>query len=385
MEQRIVRHGRPLLLLTLLLLGLRQVGWAQGEAAHGDSASDATEAPPGNTLVPLPAVFYMPETGVGFGAAVSYYYYPTELSRTRNPDRLQPSNLALLAIYTTKKQIILRISGDLYFGGGDFRVLGTVGYSKFPTTFWGVGNDAPDSLEEDYTPNVYELSLELQRQVRPSWYAGVLAHSAYRSLKETVPGGLLATGQVPGTADSRIVGVGVSLVRDTRSNTVFPRSGGYHQARAIVYAGALGSEYDYSSVTVDLRKYVSPVSGHVLALRALGKAVAGTAPFDVLPQLGGDGLLRGYFGGRFRDQDLLAFQAEYRVPVWWRFGTVGFVSAGQVAPRLSSFELNGFKPAAGLGLRILLSPEEGLNIRADYGWGFNVGSSGFYLSIGEAF
>jgi outer membrane translocation and assembly module TamA len=104
-----------------------------------------------------------------------------------------------------------------------------------------------------------------------------------------------------------------------------------------------------------------------------------------VPQLGGDQLLRGYYGGRFRDQDLLALQAEYRMPVWWRLGAVGFVAAGQVAPKLDDLGLDRFKPAAGLGLRFLLSPEEGLNIRADYGWGFDVESSGFYLSIGEIF
>jgi hypothetical protein len=36
-------------------------------------------------------------------------------------------------------------------------------------------------------------------------------------------------------------------------------------------------------------------------------------------------------------------------------------------------------------LRFLLAPREGVNIRADYGWGFGVGAGGFYLAIGEAF
>jgi hypothetical protein len=36
-------------------------------------------------------------------------------------------------------------------------------------------------------------------------------------------------------------------------------------------------------------------------------------------------------------------------------------------------------------LRFKLAEDEGLNLRADYGWGFDVSEGGFYLSLGEAF
>jgi outer membrane translocation and assembly module TamA len=113
--------------------------------------------------------------------------------------------------------------------------------------------------------------------------------------------------------------------------------------------------------------------------------MSGDPPFDLLPQLGGDVLLRGYFQGRFRDKDLLAFQAEYRAPVWWKLGAAAFVSAGQVAPELSGLRIDAFHPAAGFGLRFLIQEEEGVQIRADFAWGFDVESSGFYINIGEAF
>ena len=102
-----------------------------------------------------------------------------------------------------------------------------------------------------------------------------------------------------------------------------------------------------------------------------------------MPQLGGEELLRGYYGGRYRERNLLAVQAEYRAHVWWRFGAVGFVSAGRVSHDLSDMDFSGFKPAVGLGLRFLLAPDEGLNLRADFGFGKE--SSGFYLGLGEVF
>jgi outer membrane translocation and assembly module TamA len=130
---------------------------------------------------------------------------------------------------------------------------------------------------------------------------------------------------------------------------------------------------------------VAVFKSHVLALRALGNGIGGDPPFDILPQLGGDALLRGYYQGRFRDRDLLAFQAEYRAPVWWKLGAVAFASAGQVAPDLGGLRVDAFHPAAGFGFRFLIQEAEGVRIRADFAWGFDVESSGFYINIGEAF
>jgi len=340
-----------------------------------------TAAVPGNTLVPLPAVFYTPETGWGFGGVITYYMYG---ARQRS-DRVLPSTISGIGIYTTKKQIIALVNTELYLGGGDYRLLGGMGYSKFPTKFWGVGNEAPDSLEEDYTPETFSFRGEFQWQALPGWYLGVVAQAAHRELAEIEEDGQLATGLVPGTADGRIVGAGVLISRDTRDNAVFPSRGVYHQLRVEVYDGLFQSNYDFGSYTLDLRAYVSPVERHVLAVRGLGQATSGIAPFDMLPQLGGDVLLRGYYEGRFRDRHLLAAQIEYRAHVWWRIGVVGFVGGGQVAGTLDSFRWGGFKASAGGGLRLLLDPQSGLNIRADYGWAFDTHAGGFYVNVGEAF
>jgi hypothetical protein len=350
-------------------------------AAQQDSTADTT-ASPGNTLVPLPVLFYQPETGTGFGAAAAYYMY----GGAGQSARIVPSSIGLIGIYTTKKQIIAELGAEVYFGAGRrFRLLGAVGYSKFPTKFWGLGNEAPDSLEEDYTPRTFTLAGEFQWEAFLGWYLGASAQLGHRRLSEVQEGGMLAGGAVPGSADGRFVSVGALVTRDTRNNTVAPSRGSYHQLRAAFADGLFGSEFDFGQYTLDLRMYLSPLTRHVLALRALGQAVTGEPPFELLPQLGGDVLLRGYFAGRFRDRNLVAFQAEYRVPVWWRIGVVGFVGAGQVASVRDAFTLDGFKPSAGLGLRFALSPSAGLNIRADYGWGFDVGSGGFYLAFGEAF
>ncbi len=372
----------PVLGILILLAAVTTSARAQqtDSVVNTVTVQDTTEIP-GNTLVPLPAVFYTPETKWGFGGVVSYYMYDKE----QRAGRILPSTLSFIGIYTTRKQIIALVNTELYFGGDEYRLLGSTGYTKFPTKFWGIGNETPDSLEEDYTPRTFSIDGEFQWQVLPGWYLGAVAQVAYRELAEVTEDGLLASGLVPGSEDGRIVGAGLLVTRDTRNNAVYPSGGGYHQLRAVLYDGLFQSNYAFGSYSVDLRTYVSPVQRHVLAIRALGQAMSGTVPFDVLPQLGGDALLRGYFQGRFRDRHLLAGQLEYRAPVWWRIGLVGFVAGGQVASALDEFSWRGFKGAAGGGLRFLLDPQSGLNIRADYGWAFDLGTGGFYLNVGEAF
>ena len=373
--------------LPLLLLCAPQN--AQGQAGEGgsDTTSTQQEEANGNSLIPLPVVFYQPETGFGFGLTAMYFLRSSGSADADSTaeTQLQSSYIAPVAIYTLKKQIILSARIELYPNRGDYRILGEAGFIKFPTKFWGIGNNTPDALEEDFTPLSLNSMAEVQRRFAPGWYAGVLGQLGYRELRDIEDDGLLASGLVPGAEDGWVVGLGLLLTRDTRSSTVYPHRGSFHQLRAQLFSGYFGSDYDFGRISLDLRKYFPVLTTHVFALRALGVFAPGDPPFDLMPQLGGEMLLRGYFAGRYRDRDMLAFQAEYRMPVWWRIGVVGFGAIGQVQHDLNGFRSDQFHPSLGAGLRFALSPQEELNIRADFGWGFDVKSSGFYLSFGEAF
>jgi hypothetical protein len=362
--------------IGVALVATTERATAQDSLPPPDSA--ATE---GSTIVPLPVLFYQPETGTGFGALVTYFFRPGSPPAGTVP----ASDLTGSAIYTTRKQILTSLSSRLYLSGGALRLAGSLSFTKFPTKFWGIGNETPDEAEEDYTPITAAFVGEALREARRGWFVGGRIQVAHRTLQEVSDSGQLVTGTVPGSDDGTIVEGALLLTRDTRDNTIYPTRGQFHQAVVLGAATALGSDFGYGGARLDVRGYLSPGGRHVLALRALGDARSGTPPFDLLPQLGGDVLLRGYYQGRFRDHTLVALQGEYRLPVFWRIGLVGFAEAGQVAPRVGDLAFDGFKASLGAGLRFLLAPREGVNIRADYGYGFDVKAGGFYLAIGEAF
>lgn len=354
--------------------GSSEDGAGTPAAQPADSASEET----GSSFIPLPVIFYQPETGLGFGATAINYYRPTP-GDTVSP----PSSLSLVGIYTTKNQLILGVGSEMYLGQDRWRISSAVSYAKFPTKYWGIGNDTPDSAEEDYTPKALTARIWPQKQVAPGWYAGLAINVIDRKVSDAAEGGQIESGLAPGVDDEQSLGLGLSLIRDSRDNTVYPRRGSYHKLLADLFADVWFADNGFSVYTVDLRRYFSVTRTHVLAVRGLGMATSGQPPFDQYPQLGGDSLLRGYYQGRYRDRSLLAFQTEYRLPLFGRFGAAGFVGVGQVAPDIGAFGLDRFWVGAGAGLRFLLAKREGLNIRADFALG--EGSSGFYLSLGEAF
>ena len=101
----------------------------------------------------------------------------------------------------------------------------------------------------------------------------------------------------------------------------------------------------------------------------------------MLPLLGSDERMRGYYQGRYRDKNVLSTQLEYRRQLTWRHGIVAWVGAGTMGPSVDSLNDGRWLPTAGVGYRFEFKPR--VNIRLDYGIG--KGSSGFYFQVGEAF
>ena len=111
--------------------------------------------------------------------------------------------------------------------------------------------------------------------------------------------------------------------------------------------------------------------------------IVGEAPFQIMSFLGGMNFMRGYYMGRFRDNNAIILQGEYRADIWWRFGAVAFASVGEVAHKIDHFKLSDFKVTYGLGIRFAIDPKERLNFRLDFAWAED--STGFYFTVVEAF
>jgi outer membrane protein assembly factor BamA len=170
---------------------------------------------------------------------------------------------------------------------------------------------------------------------------------------------------------------------DSRDNDLYPRSGQYAQAEALVSREDFGADSNYQSIELEWNGYRKFGENHVLALRAAGKIVDGNAPFFALAWFGSGVDLRGYTPGRYIGESMVALQAEWRWQATPRWGFVAFGGTGKVSGALGEIDTGSWLPSGGAGVRFRLTKALPLNMRADFAWGRD--DSTFSLAVGEAF
>jgi hypothetical protein len=348
-------------------------------AAPADSSQgvgDKAVAWKRHSLLPIPVLFYTPETRWGAGAAALHSY------RSRPEGR--PTVSGANVIYTQNRQITAEFQTTSYLRDEQYVVSAAAGHTEFPDVFFGIGNATLADDEEAYTTRVSRMELDVRRRVSPGMYLGVLYQVRNAVMVDRAEDGRLAGGGVPGSDGGMVSGAGGVGMWDTRDNILFPTTGSFHTASVFRSGGAWGGDFQMTRYSVDLRRYLSVRDGHVLGFQAYLRSVAGDVPFDMLPRLGGQNIMRGTFQGRYRDRHLVAAQTEYRAHLWRRLGLAAFAGAGQVAPELDAISLSDLHYSLGLGFRFMIDPRERMNLRIDLGFGRD-GASGVYITVAESF
>ena len=122
--------------------------------------------------------------------------------------------------------------------------------------------------------------------------------------------------------------------------------------------------------------------GGVLAADLYGKFNTRNAPWTLREEMGFGGYrMRGYYAGRYIDNNLMAAQVELRQHVWWRLGLAAWGGAGVTFPRFDALRWSDVLPTWGVGLRFEF--EHRVNLRVDYGFGRD--TRGIVFQMSEAF
>lgn len=342
-----------------------------------------------NRLLIFPLAAYSAETSLGFGFATAYVFKTSKTDST-----IRTSTIPTGVIYTTRNQLIVGIGGNIFFPKEKYVMRFENTASKFPDRFWGVGNNAKQEAEEVYSYSQFLINPQLLRKVYKRIFVGGVFELQKIFDTEYIKNGVFDRSNVYGKNGGLSVGVGVIFSYDTRINAYAPNQGGVVQITALNFSRSIGSDFPHNILRFDVRKYFKTTHTHVLAFQATGTFTEGEAHFRNMGLLGSQTMMRGYYGGRYRDNHALAVQGEYRLPIAGRFGAVGFASIGRVADRVEHFSFDKLKYAVGAGLRFALIKNEKLNLRLDYGLGFNddnnqnqfkLNSNNLYILISEAF
>ncbi len=336
------------------------------------------KATPRGGFVVTPVAYYTPETRLAFGVVGIHYF---RLGHSLPPSRL--SHYRFNFIRTQNKQSIAQVDYELYLAGGDFLVDGMAKFWLFPDRFYGIGNRNAEADRENYSSRNWRLQMNMQRRWGENFFAGLRMEFFSLRVVEIEDGGLLASCDIPGSQGGRLSALGLFGKWDSRDNTFSTASGTYCALFFNFFTPALASDFTFTQIILDARKYFPLGTAQVLAVQGIFKSVQGDSPFQTLPMFGGLNLMRGFYEGRYRDRNMLALQAEYRRPLWGRFGLCGFAGAAQVQDKASRLALNEFHVAGGIGLRYKFNRRENLNIRLDAGFAGH--SPAFYLTFAEAF
>ncbi|MDR6783868.1 outer membrane translocation and assembly module TamA [Pedobacter africanus] len=348
--------------------------------------SNKTDSSRRPSFMPVPIFRYSQEIGVEFGAGLLYSTY---LDRKDLSNR--SSNFSGVVSASTKGQYNVTLKSDIWTKKNTHHYISEVRFKRMPFNFYGIGNETDAANEDRLVQGFVKVVLEAEKRFWPSMYTGFSAGFENYHFTDKEIGGIFTTDP---TIIHKIGGsvfyAGVSQTYDTRNSNNYTTKGMMAKVSYQYAPDFWGKEnFTGSLIKANVRSFWSLSPKFVIGVNGLFHSIQGkNVPFYLLPQMGNDEMMRGYYTGRYRDRNLLAAQAELRYRYNNRFGAAIFGGAGQVFEN-GGLGIKNFKPSYGAGGRYFFDPEKGLSVRVDYGIGEKRTNekrqTGFYISLAEAF
>lgn len=335
-------------------------------------------------VIGVPIVVHSPETDWGFGLGVQGYF--------KLPDAERTSIVYGDGCYTLNRQYYISVGGTFYFGGETPWFLRFKGaFRDYPDTYFGTGNTISTERKNGvaYSSRRGIANIEAQIYLPANWSIGPLFDFQHEKINSE------AINQINSEATNPTLmwAIGAVTRYDTRDTLYYPRKGIFFKASVAHYESALGSTARMTRIQAELRQFIALPKDIIFAWQfktewALSDNVA-AIPFQCLPTLGGQDLVRGIRQNMFRDNVLLALQGEFRFPIWRFIRFHAFAGIGDVY-NTSHWNWTTPKVGYGLGLRIGINDAK-INIRFDIArsnvykeWN-TWNSYAFYLTATEAF
>jgi hypothetical protein len=333
------------------------------------------------TFTVYPTFASSPETKLELGLSAMKLFY----AKGDTMNRL--SELQAFTFVTLKAQYGIKFENAIYGDQDKWFFLGETKIQKFPLSYFGIGPETHGKNPALVDAFQVSINQRILKKIAKNYFIGpdveyqLLSGVDFRQPAEGTPYTIPRGGN--GTQN---LGLGLSFVYDSRHNVLNVRKGLFGEISYLGYNKNFISDYSFGTLNLEMRSFHPIKRNHVLAWQVKGQFMNGDVPFQQMALLGGEKLMRGYYLGRFRDNNVIAAQAEYRIlPFRFskRLGAAVFASAGAVAPSVGEFHFRNVQVAGGLGLRYLLFPKKDIYLRFDVG--FTREGMNLYVANGEAF
>jgi outer membrane protein assembly factor BamA len=369
------------------------------------------------SILLIPIIGSNPATGFMFGLGGQYAF-------KLGSENTKYSMLSGSAQFTTKNQQLFLLKNNVYTKNNNIFFTGDWRYLVYSQSTYGLGTNAPeggildyqynlgglevsdDSLTQPLEFNFFRFYQSASFRIKRDFYLGVgyFLDYYFNIVDEKLsldPADPLITSHYAynvyyGFNDRKYhsSALNVNVIYDTRDNMVNPYKGKFLMVSWNGSMKWLGNRNNGNFFTLEWRSF-HPLSArnprHLLAFWVLGNfSPEGQYPYLILPATAYDQRsrsARGYTQGRFRGNNLVYGEAEYRFPIsqcngLW--GGVLFVNATTASSPVQSLGLfESVKPGYGVGLRLMVDKKTRTNLAIDFGFGDR--SSGFYLAASETF
>jgi hypothetical protein len=383
---------------------------------------DVPPKPPKNfTALVLPNISSNPANGLllGVGGSLGWWFGPKETTHI--------SGAGFTAAWTTKNQWIFFFKSNAYSKNDRLFLQGDWRYYVYSLPTYGLGTDSPpDTIKIDPSwswmaaptdaTGAYPLKYNYLKiheivsyKIKKNFYGGIGFHldqymnivddslnldTAGGKKYEVTPHYAYAEYYGFNPEEYGTTGLSLNFVYDSRDNLINPYKGMFFNVNLKQNITWLGSDKSSTFLFFDARYYKSlskKLPRHIIAGWIWGNfMVGGRAPYLTLQALGDDQRARsgrGYIQGRFRGENMMYGEVEYRFPIskcTQILGGVVFLNATTCSNSYRDVRLFDYvMPGFGVGLRVMINATSRTNLNLEYGWGKK--SNGFYFSGAETF
>lgn len=370
------------------------------------------------SLILIPVIASSPATGIQLGVAGQGAWY------NGVPEDTRISQASANVTVTGKGQTLITMKStvmgnhDKWIYSGDWR------YYFYSQSTYGLGTNSPDSASLDYGVNIGgvdadanpgEQPMEFRwlrlhetalREVRENLYIGLGYHlDMYQNIEDKnldvanqkyTDHYLYSVQRGFDPQKYSVSGLSLNVVYDSRDNQINPYRGFYVNGQYKFNSVGFGSTRDSEMLWLEMRAYKNLSKKrprHLLGVWTFAQSLAGgSAPYMTLPAANYDTRnrsARAYVQGRYRGEELVYGELEYRFPISPCTGVLGgvlFVNGITASNRETGAQVRVFdyvKAGYGFGLRIAADKLSRTNIAIDVGFGEK--SMGIYFGAAEVF
>ncbi len=296
--------------------------------------------------------------------------------------------------YTERRQFTIPVVSNIWTADNSWLFVGDSRFYIYPQSTYGLGSNSDTSDRQHMRYNLLRISEVALKRIRGNFFLGAGYKFSdhwnidYGKSENGVPS---AFESYAATRRSISSGFSLNALYDSRDFSVNATTGFFGAIEFDDNLKAFGSDGNWQSVVIDLRKYFRfPAnSDNVIAFWSYDWLVlGGKPPYLDLPSTSWDTYSttgRGYIQSRFRGAQMVYLETEYRFKITANglLGGVAFLN-GESLSAAPGTGLQRIRPGYGPGLRIKLNKASKTNLDIDYGFG-NQGSNGLFLTVGEVF